>query len=46
MQVTVVVPEQLPCVGVADTKVRPAGSESVTTTFVAAAGPWFDTTIE
>src|SRR5688500_151535 len=39
VQVTVVVPEQLPCDGVAETKVVPAGSTSVTTTFDAVSGP-------
>src|SRR5580765_8025925 len=35
VHVTVVVPEQLPCVGVAETKLIPAGRLSVTTTLVA-----------
>ena len=39
VQVTVVVPLQLPCVGVAETKVVPAGMMSVTVTFAAAVGP-------
>jgi hypothetical protein len=38
-QVMVVVPLQLPCVGVAETKVVPAGIASVTVTFAAAVGP-------
>src|SRR5687767_645009 len=37
--VTVVVPEQVPCDGVALTKLRPAGSTSVITTVVATDGP-------
>ena len=36
---TVVVPLQLPCVGVAETNVVPAGIASVTVTFAAAVGP-------
>src|SRR5687768_9763081 len=39
VQVTVVVPEQLPCDGVAETNVVPAGRMSVTTTFDAVSGP-------
>lgn len=39
LQVTVVVPLQLPVFGVAETNVVPAGRMSVTTTFVADAGP-------
>ena len=39
LQVTVVVPLQVPCVGVAETKVTPAGNGSVTVTFVAGEGP-------
>ena len=42
LQVIVVVPEQLPCDGVALTNCNPAGSVSVTTTFVAGEGPAFD----
>src|SRR6185295_5688353 len=38
-QVTVVVPLQLPCVGVAETNVVPAGIASDTLTFAAAVGP-------
>jgi len=38
-QVTVVVPEQVPCVETAETKVGPAGSVSVRFTFVAGDGP-------
>lgn len=44
-QVTVVVPLQLPCVGMAETKVVPAGIASVTVTFAAAVGPAFVTRI-
>lgn len=39
LQVTLVVPVQLPCDGVALTNCRPAGRTSVTTTFVAGDGP-------
>src|SRR5262245_54254050 len=39
LQVTVVVPEQVPCDGVADTSVTPAGSGSLTVTLVAAVLP-------
>src|ERR1700760_2999433 len=39
LQVTVVVPLQVPWLGVADVKVVPAGRMSVTTTFAAAPGP-------
>ena len=45
VQVTVVVPLQLPWLGVAETNDVPAGSASVTTTFAAALGPAFDTAI-
>src|SRR5690349_8113873 len=41
LQFTVAVPLQLPCVVVAETNVTPAGSVSVTFTFVATAGPLF-----
>ena len=41
LQFTGPLPLQLPCVAVADTNVIPAGSVSVTTTFVAAPGPLF-----
>lgn len=41
LQVTVVVPAQVPCVEVAETKVTPAGNGSVTTTPVATDGPLF-----
>ena len=37
--VMVVVPEQVPCVGVAETSVREAGNTLVTTTFVEGSGP-------
>jgi hypothetical protein len=43
LQVTVVVPVQVPWLGVADTKVRPAGSTSVTVTPVEFDGPPFVT---
>ena len=39
LQVTAVVPEQLPCVGVAETNAVPAGSVSFTVTFCAVLGP-------
>src|ERR1700682_2788020 len=45
LQVTVVVPLQLPWVGVAETKVTPAGRMSVTATLVADPGPAFATTM-
>jgi hypothetical protein len=45
LQVTVVVPLQVPCDGVAEMSCRPAGSVSVTTTPVAADGPAFVTVI-
>ena len=45
LQVTVVVPEHEPCVGLAETKVIPAGSVSVIIEFVAGDGPMFVTTI-
>ena len=38
-QVIVVVPEQVPCVELADTSVRPAGSGSETLTAAAGLGP-------
>src|SRR5438105_8103607 len=44
-QVTVDVPLQVPCDGIADTSVVPAGMLSVTATEVADAGPAFDTVI-
>src|SRR3954447_6114207 len=44
-QVTVVVPLQLPCVGIAETKVAPAGIVSVTVTLAAAVGPALFTAI-
>ena len=44
-QVTVDVPLQVPCDGVADTKVVPAGMLSVTATLLAAAGPALVTVI-
>src|SRR5205809_175223 len=43
LQVTVVVPLQLPCDGVAETNVALAGMTSVTTTDVAVFGPLFVT---
>ena len=46
LQVTVVVPEQLPCDEVADTNVVPLGSVSVTVTPVAAVLPVCETVIE
>src|SRR5262245_2066795 len=45
LQVTVVVPVQLPCDGVAETSVTPAGSGSVTVTFVAAVFPVWEAVI-
>src|SRR6187549_1740902 len=45
LQLTVVVPLHAPCVGVEETKATPAGSGSLTVTFVAAAGPLFVTAI-
>ena len=44
-QLIVEVPLHEPCVGVADTKVTPAGKVSLTFTPVAPAGPLFVTTI-
>ncbi len=44
-QTTVDVPLQLPCDGVAEVKVTPAGSASVTTTLLAGEGPLFVTLI-
>lgn len=41
LQVTVVVPVQVPCVEVAETSVIPLGNGSVTTTLVATEGPLF-----
>lgn len=41
LQVTVVVPEQVPLVEVAEMKLTPAGSGSVTTTLFATDGPLF-----
>ena len=46
LQVTVVVPEQLPCDDVAETNVVPDGSVSVTVTPVAAVLPVCETVIE
>src|SRR5436190_24343756 len=43
VQVTVVVPEQFPWVGVADTKLIPEGRLSVTMRLVAGDGPLFST---
>ena len=43
LQLTVVVPEHEPWLGVAETKVRPAGRTSVRVTPVAALGPLFMT---
>ena len=43
---TVLLPLQLPCDDVAETKVVPAGRVSVTTTFVAVIGPLLVTVIE
>jgi hypothetical protein len=37
--VMVVAPEQVPCVGVAETSVREDGNTFVTTTFVEGSGP-------
>jgi hypothetical protein len=45
LQVTVVVPVQLPCVDEAEEKVVPAGSASATATFVAVLGPLLCTVI-
>ena len=45
LQVTVVVPEHDPCVGLAETKVTLAGSVSVKVVFVAGDGPLFVTVI-
>ena len=45
LHVTVVVPEHEPCVGVAETKLTPAGSVSVMVVFVDGEGPLFVTTI-
>ena len=45
LQLTVVVPVQVPCDAVADTNVTPAGSVSVTVTFVAAVFPVCDAVI-
>ncbi len=42
-QTTLVVPLQLPWLGVADTNVVPPGSVSVTTTFVTSSRPSFET---
>ena len=42
-QLTALVPEQDPCVGVAETNVVPAGRMSLTTTPVAGLGPAFAT---
>ena len=39
LQVTVVLPEQVPTLGLAETNMVPAGSASVTTTLLAASGP-------
>lgn len=41
LQVTVVVPAQVPIVELAETKLTPAGSGSVTTTLLANEGPLF-----
>ena len=43
LQVTVVVPMHIPCVGVTGPRVTPAGNVSVTITFVAGDGPLFVT---
>ena len=45
LHVTIVAPEQEPCVGLAEMKVTPAGSVSVNTALVAGDGPLFVTTI-
>ena len=45
LQVTVVVPLHVPCVGVAETRLRPAGNGSVTLALVAGDGPLFETMI-
>lgn len=45
LQVTVVEPEQRPCVGLTETKLTPRGKISVTVAFVAGDGPLFVTTI-
>src|SRR5215510_7838506 len=45
-QLTVLVPEQLPCVEFADTKLNPLGSTSVTVTVVASLGPLLVTRME
>ena len=45
LHVTVVVPEHEPCVGLAETKLTPAGRGSVKIVFVAGDGPMFVTTI-
>jgi len=42
-QVTVAVPEQLPCEAVLDPKLRPSGSASLRVTPVAELGPAFET---
>ena len=44
-QVTIVVPEHVPCVALTETKVTPAGKASETITPVAGDGPLFVTTI-
>jgi hypothetical protein len=41
LQITGLVPLHVPCDGVAEPNVTPAGSVSVRTTFVAGAGPLF-----
>ena len=43
LQLTMFVPLHDPCVGVAETKVRPPGNASLTVTPVAVAGPLFTT---
>ena len=43
LQVTLLVPVQAPWLGVAEPKVTPPGSVSVTATFAAAVGPLFVT---
>ena len=45
LHVTVVVPTQVPWVGIAETKFMPGGRASVTVTFVAGDGPLFVTTM-